>query len=134
MTYDIFMEEIQKYYGIYPEGSKIPQYVLGYLQRDIDELKLDRLFRFVTYHHPHRFGAPGIAEIEKSISEALYKKKGEDVHAINDYTTMEEIEILTPEEMKEGEELLKAAGGLSGMMKDLTKAKRHDKQDSRFKE
>ena len=83
MTYDIFMEEIQKYYGIYPEGSKIPQYVLGYLQRDIDETKLDRLFRFVTYHHPHRFGAPGIAEIEKSISEALYKKKGEDVHSSN---------------------------------------------------
>ena len=127
------MDRIQDYYGGYQEGSRVGGYVLGYLKRDIDETKLDRLFRFVTYHHPHRFGAPGIAEIEKSISEALYKKKGEDVHAIHDYTTMEEIEILTPEEMKEGEELLEAAGGLSGMMKDLTKAKRHDKQDSRFK-
>ena len=83
MQYDDFMKEIQLYYGLYPEKSAVPSYVLGYLQRDIDELKLDRLFRFVTYHHPHRFGAPGIAEIEKSISEALYKHKGEDVHSAN---------------------------------------------------
>jgi len=76
------MEELQTYYGLYPDESQVPNYVLGYLQRDIDETKLDRLFRFVTYYHPHRFGAPGIAEIEKSISDALYRKKGEDVHSI----------------------------------------------------
>ena len=83
MNYKEFMDRIQDYYGGYKEGSKVGGYVVSYLKRDIDELKLDRLFRFVTYHHPHRFGAPGIAEIEKSISEALYKKKGEDVHSSN---------------------------------------------------
>lgn len=83
MKYTDFMHELQNYYGLYPEGSQVPNYVLGYLQRDIDETKLDRLFRFVTYSHPHRFGAPGIAEIEKSISDAIYKKKGDDVHSSN---------------------------------------------------
>ncbi len=101
MTYNQFMEEIQTYYRIYPKDSKVGNYVQGYLARDIDEAKLDRLFRFVTYHHPHRFGAPGIAEIEKSISEALYKKKGEDVHKISFYTTQEKERPNTPEEDEE---------------------------------
>ncbi len=98
MNYNQFMEEIQIYYDIYPKGSKVGNYVQGYLERDIDETKLDRLFRFVTYHHPFRFGAPGIAEIEKSISEALYKKKGEDVHKVSFYTTQEKERPNTPEE------------------------------------
>ncbi len=98
MNYNQFMEEIQTYYGPYLGTSKVGNYVLGYLQRDIDETKLDRLFRFVTYHHPFRFGAPGIAEIEKSISEALYKKKGADVHKISFYTTQERERPNTPEE------------------------------------
>ena len=98
MNYNQFMEEIQTYYGTYPEGSKVGNYVLGYLERDIDESKLDRLFRFVTYHHAVRFGAPGISDIEKSINEALYKKKGEDVHKLGFHTTEEKERPNTPEE------------------------------------
>ena len=97
MNYNQFMEEIQTYYGTYPKDSKVGNYVQGYLERDIDETKLDRLFRFITYNHPHRFGAPGVAEIEKSISEALYKKKGEDVHKISFYIQEKE-RPNTPEE------------------------------------
>lgn len=124
MNYKEFMNRIQDYYGGYQEGSKVGGYIVSYLKRDIDETKLDRLFRFVTYHHPHRFGAPGIAELEKSISEALYKKRGEDVHKVSHSTTMENADPLTDEEMQEGAELLEASGGLSGMMKDLVKDKR----------
>ncbi len=102
MNYNQFMEEIQIYYGTYPKGSKVGNYVQGYLERDIDETKLDRLFRFVTYNHPFHFGAPGIVEIEKSISEALYKKKGEDVHKISFYTTQEKER---PNTQKEAEQI-----------------------------
>lgn len=109
MNYNQFMEELQKYYGLYPENSKIPQYVKGYLQRDIDETKLDRLFRFVTYHHSHRFGAPGIAEIEKSISEALYKKKGEDVHSTS-FTPHDIGRSNTPEEDMAIQQLMNKEG------------------------
>ena len=117
MTYTEFMEELQKYYGLYPQDSYIPKYLLGYLQRDIDENKLDRLFRFVTYHHPHRFGAPGIAEIEKSISEALYKKRGEDVHKIEMYTT---VEIERPNTAEE-DELIQRLCNEKGLSKAFRK-------------
>jgi len=108
------MQEIQKYYGGYKENSAVPQYVFSYLQRDINESKLDRLFRFVTYHHSHRFGAPGIAEIEKSISEALYRKKGEDVHSSN-FTPHDTERPNTQEEDKQVAELFKQ--GLSEAFK-----------------
>lgn len=92
------MVEVQYYYGGYPENSKVGDYVMKYLQRDIDERKLDRLFRFVTYNHAVRFGAPGISDIEKAINEALYKKKGEDVHKVGFYSTEEKERPNTVEE------------------------------------
>jgi len=121
------MDRIQDYYGGYKEGSKVAGYVYSYLQRDIDEGKLDRLFRFLTYYHPYRFGAPGIAELEKSISDALYRKKGEDVHIVKNYTTIEGTILLTDEEKEESDILLKAEGGLNNMLNKLTKAKRFKK-------
>ena len=119
MTYTQFMDELQKYYGLYPENSYIPKYVVGFLQRDIDESKLDRLFRFVTYHHPYRFGAPGIAEIEKSISDALYKKRGEDVHKIEMYTTEEIERPNTSEEDKQIHQLFNKKGLSKAFEKEI---------------
>ena len=110
MEYTDFMHEIQTYYGLYGEGSKVPNYVLGYLRRDIDEGKLERLFRYVTYNHAVRFGAPGISDIEKAINEALYKKKGEDVHKLGFYTTEEKERPNTPEEDEEMVKLWKSYG------------------------
>jgi hypothetical protein len=118
------MNQLQDLYGAYPEESRIPDYVMAYLKRDIDEKKLTRLFRFITYSHPVRFGPPGIAAIEKSINDALYRKKGEDVHKNQVFTTGEEMDFGSEEEYQEGVKLLKEKGGLSNMLEELTSKKR----------
>jgi hypothetical protein len=126
LTYKELTEKIQDYYGSYPEGSKIGNYVMSYLKRDIDESKLDKLFRYVTYFYPHRFGPPGIADIEKAINESIYKHKGDDVHKIKKYTTSE-LETITEEERKEADKLIEQAGGLTDMFGKVVEANRFKK-------
>ena len=123
MTYKEFIDKIQEYYGSYPKESKIGGYVLSYLKRDIDEEKLDRLFRYLTYAFPHRFGSPGIADIEKAITEAIKNHKGEDVHKIKTFTTSEEEYTIDDKEYEEGKKLLEEAGGLSGIFNGIIQEK-----------
>ena len=124
MTYKTFMEKIQEYYGGYPENSIVQRYVMGYLKRDIDEKKLSRLFRFLTYNHAVRFGAPSISDIEKSIYEALRNKKGEDPHKTIDNNTMEDLTPVTEKEYEEGNKLLEDAGGLTAIFKKTLEGKK----------
>ena len=131
MTYSDFASIIQNYYGPYSKGSKVGDYVMSYLQRDIDESKLDKLFRYITYSHPYKFGPPGISEIETAIYEALKKHKGDDVHKIKDFTTSEKIEPESAEEYKQGAEMLDNAGGLRNMLSTLVKSKSFKKQEDR---
>mgnify|MGYP006300359549 CR=1 FL=1 len=136
MTYEQFMQRLQDYYGPYPgkgkdqKGkdipSKVPDYVIAYLRRDVDEQKLERLFRYITYSHPARFGPPGISDIEKAIEQARYKGKGEDVHRGAEPYQMPEVDIPTPEEQREAERMIQEAGGLRNMFRNMVRERRFE--------
>lgn len=115
MSVNDFMERLQDYYGPYKEGTKVGAYVKKYIETEMDESKLPNLFKFITYSHGHRFGPPGISDIEEAIKEALKTGKGIDIHKtkIKEY---EEKEIPV-EELEEGKRLLEEAGGLGGLFK-----------------
>lgn len=114
MTYQEFMELAQRYYGPYPENGEVSKFVMAYLRRDIDETKLDRLFRLVTYSHGHRFGPPGIADIEKAITEAIRSGRGTDVHKIGKGNP--DLLEVSDEEYKQGISILSQTGGLKALM------------------
>ena len=119
MNYKSFLTELQNYYGPYPENSKLPNYIFTYLKRDIEEKRLPLLFRYVQYSHSHRFGAPGISDIEKSIYDAIRNNKGIDVHKNKNPETKIKEKELTKDELIEGEKLLKELGGLTGIFKKV---------------
>jgi len=118
LNYQEFMKELQLYYGGYEQGSRIPTYVMAYLKHDIDEEKLNTLFRYITYYHPVRYKAPGISDIEKAIYEAIRNNKGSDVHKIE--ITKIELEELTEKEKQMNEEFLRN-GGLMGLVRGKLK-------------
>ena len=117
MKYKEFMEQIQNYYGGYPDGSKIHVYVMNYLKRNIQEDKLQRLFYFITFSHAVRYGAPDISDMEKAIYNALRSGKGEDVHQTRNNNTAEELPSREDIDYEAGKKMLDDAGGLTAIFK-----------------
>ena len=120
LDYKTFITKIQEYYGYYPAPKEestpgIGDFVMAYLKRDIDEEKLNTLYRYLTYSHPVNYGPPDIAAIENAVIWALKNNKGADVHQVNPTDGSEYVDTITEQERKEGEEILEKMGGLTGI-------------------
>lgn len=123
MTFLDFLAQCQELYGAYPEDSKLGDFVMAYLRRDIDPNRLPKLFRYLTYSHPVNFGPPDIAAIENAIIWAMKNDKGSDVHrsmADQERGDLQgRIDTLTDDEREQGARMLDERGGMSGMLEGI---------------
>jgi hypothetical protein len=123
LTYQDFMDHVQDYFGAYPEKSHVPDYVMAYLKRDIDEERLNVLFRYLSYSHPVNYGAPDIAAIESAVIWGLKNNKGSGVHKSK---ASDKSPQLVPAALTSEEEAI-----CDGILKDLKKKVRGMSMDAR---
>lgn len=91
-----FAEKMQEYYGAYSE--KVVDHVLDYLERDVDDEALDRLYRETLYNHPRNFGPPDVAALEKARNAGNIGRKIKTNACQNEFVPEEE--RVTPADFK----------------------------------
>lgn len=75
ITPEQFISMIESYYGKYKSDSS-REFVLNYIINEIKPERLFDLFRYVSYVHRLRDGAPGISDIEYSNKLAIENNRG----------------------------------------------------------
>jgi hypothetical protein len=99
VTIEQFFEQIQDYYGNYPEN--VLKHVAAYVRAEYKPGQLKALKKYAQRHHPIRYGPPDISDLSK----AWYFRRQDQAREYSDAPPPIE-DPRTPEDKEKVEKLL----------------------------
>ena len=114
MTINQFIDQVEGYYGVYPEKMHRVKVMTEAYLKDFKEEKFPELLKLVCMHHAFNYGPPDISAIEKAYEHAQKNGKCGDLKKIKATNYILD-DVPTAEELQNQKKLMES-GEFKGMM------------------